>query len=154
MGLSANVLGVLTGGMIGNFILSRGSQSLNSSLLALGIVCLILIILPPLHKQLAALLKNHAYLTVLSETAPVEEKQIVNTFLPVGQLTGRESEIAALLSKGKTYRMISAELHLSENTVKTHIKNIYAKLNIRSRTELVSLMLEQQYAGPKGSGNK
>lgn len=154
IGLSANVLGVLAGGMIGKFLSSKGSPSLNSSMLALGIVCVILIILPPLHKQLAALLKNHAYLTVLSEMAPVEEKQIINPCLLMGQLTERESEIAALLAKGKTYRMISAELHLSENTVKTHIKNIYAKLNIRSRTELVSLMLEQQYAGTKASGNK
>jgi DNA-binding CsgD family transcriptional regulator len=149
VGLSANVLGVLLGGLIGNTITATGASSQNPSILALAVVCVTFIILPPLHKHLSALLKNHAYLTVLSEMSPAKQSRITGSFALLGRLTERESEIAALLLKGKTYRMIAGELCLSENTVKTHIKNIYSKFNIRSRTELINLILEQQYSGQK-----
>lgn len=144
IGLSANVLGVLLGGLVGNVITSADAQGTNSSLLALGVVCITLIILPVLHKHLTALLKDHDYLTVLSEMSTEEQNQVADSFAGFEQLTEREREITALLLKGKTYRMIAGELHLSENTVKTHIKNIYAKLEIQSRTELISRMMESK----------
>ena len=143
-GLSANVLGVLLGGLIGNVITSTGVQNPNSSVIALAVVCVTLAILPPLHKHLSTLLKDHAYLTVLSEISPEEQEKAMDIFVSFGQLTEREREIAALLFKGKTYRMIAGDLHISENTVKTHIKNIYAKFKIQSRTELINIMLQQQ----------
>jgi DNA-binding CsgD family transcriptional regulator len=142
IGLSANVLGVLLGGLIGNAITAVDAQGINSSILALGVVCVTLIILPVLHKHLSVLLKDHAYLTVLSELTAEEQNRAANSFASFGQLTEREREITALLLKGKTYRMIAGELRLSENTVKTHIKNIYGKLKIQSRTELINLMME------------
>lgn len=58
-------------------------------------------------------------------------------------LTGRENEIVDLLLKGRTYKMIAEELYLSENTVKTHIKNIYSKLGIKSKTELIRMFVEK-----------
>jgi DNA-binding NarL/FixJ family response regulator len=42
--------------------------------------------------------------------------------------------------------MIAGELYLSENTVKTHIKNIYSKLNINSKVELINLMMEKEHS--------
>lgn len=57
-------------------------------------------------------------------------------------LTRREREIAALLIKGKTYRTIANELHVSENTVKTHVKNIYSKTGVNNRAELINLLLD------------
>jgi DNA-binding CsgD family transcriptional regulator len=54
-------------------------------------------------------------------------------------LTEREKQIAALLLKGRTSKLIAAELYLSENTVKTHIKNIYSKLGIKSKSELFNI---------------
>lgn len=147
VGLSANVLGVLLGGLIGNAVAAPGVPSHISSVLALTVVCATLIILPPLHKYLSALLKNHAYLTVLSEMSPAEQSRTAESFALLGRLTERESEIAALLLKGKTYRMIAGELYLSENTVKTHIKNIYSKFHVQNRTQLINLMLEQQHTG-------
>lgn len=59
-------------------------------------------------------------------------------------MTNRESQIAALLLKGRTYKMIAVELDLSENTIKTHIKNIYSKFNIQSKTELITLLKERE----------
>lgn len=144
IGLSANVLGVLLGGLVGNAITSADAQGVNSSILALGVVCVTLAILPVLHKHLSILLKDHAYLTVLSEMSPEDRGRAIDHFAGFGQLTEREREITALLFKGKTYRMIAGELHVSENTVKTHVKNIYSKFQIQSRAELINLMVEEQ----------
>ena len=139
-GLSANVLGVLLGGLIGNGIAS--GQSHNPTLLALGVVCVILILLPPLHTRLTTLLKNHVFLTTITEMPTQEQTQLICEFSITEKLTEREGEIAALLIKGKTYRMIAGELHVSENTVKTHVKNIYSKAGVQSRTELMNLLLD------------
>lgn len=140
VGLAANVLGVLLGGLIGNEI--AGGQSQNPTLLALGVVCVTLILLPPLHTQLITLLKNHAYLTKITDMPAREQTRLICEFNITEKLTEREGEIAALLIKGKTYRMIAGELHVSENTVKTHIKNIYSKAGVQSRTELINLLLD------------
>lgn len=138
-GLSANVLGVLLGGLIGRAITVTSAQSHNPTLLALSVVCVTLVLLPLLHKRLVILLKNHVYLTNVSET-PIQEKVQMDCTLSIKEkLTAREAEIAALLIKGKTYRMIAAELHVSENTVKTHVKNIYSKAGVQNKTELMNL---------------
>lgn len=140
IGLSANVLGVLLGGLIGNGVAS--GQSHNPTLLALGVVCVTLILLPPLHTRLTTLLKNHAYLTTISEMPAQEQTRLICEFNITEKLTEREGEIAALLIKGKTYRMIASELHVSENTVKTHVKNIYSKAGVQSRMELMNLLMD------------
>jgi DNA-binding CsgD family transcriptional regulator/F0F1-type ATP synthase assembly protein I len=141
VGLSANVLGVLLGGLIGNAISSSG-QSHNPTLLALGVVCVTLVLLPPLHKWLTALLKNHVFLTTITEMPAQEQTRLICEFSITEKLTERESEIASLLIKGKTYRMIAGELCVSENTVKTHVKNIYSKAGVQSRAELMNLLLD------------
>ncbi len=53
------------------------------------------------------------------------------------QLTSREIEILGLVAKGLTNREISDVLALSKLTVEVHIKNIYRKLVVGSRTEAV-----------------
>lgn len=64
----------------------------------------------------------------------------IKTVSAAFDLTGREEEIAGLLSRGLTYKMIARELHISENTVKTHIKNIYSKMNVRSKPEFLEIV--------------
>lgn len=144
IGLSANVLGVLIGGILGNTITNSGAVNRNSSVLALIIVFIILIMLPLLHKHLSMLLKSHAFLTTLYEMAPSRQKDTIESFAMIGKLTERESEITALLLKGMTYKMIANELYLSENTVKTHIKNIYLKFDVKSKVELVNLLMNKE----------
>lgn len=56
---------------------------------------------------------------------------------PASTLTPREQEILALLAKGFLYKEIADQLTLSVETVRTHIRNIYDKLHVRSRTEAV-----------------
>lgn len=53
------------------------------------------------------------------------------------QLSPREKEILALLAKGYLYKEIAGQLGLSVETVRTHIHNIYEKLQVRTRTEAV-----------------
>ncbi len=144
IGLSANVLGVILGGLIGNAITSVDEQSMNPTMLALGVVCITLVLLPPLHNRLNALLKNHIYLTTISVMPVQEQNGLICKLTIAEKLTDRESEIVALLLRGMTYRMIAGELHVSENTVKTHVKNIYSKAGVRSRTELMNLLLNIQ----------
>jgi DNA-binding NarL/FixJ family response regulator len=55
---------------------------------------------------------------------------------PPGPLTAREREIAGLVAAGRTNREVAEQLVLSAKTVEAHLRNIYAKLGIRSRVEL------------------
>jgi DNA-binding NarL/FixJ family response regulator len=57
-------------------------------------------------------------------------------------LTPREKEIARLVAQGKRNADIARDLHLSTFTVETHLKHIFVKLGIRSRTELAHLVRE------------
>jgi LuxR family transcriptional regulator, maltose regulon positive regulatory protein len=53
-------------------------------------------------------------------------------------LSGRELEILQLVAVGKSNRRIATELFVSVGTVKTHLNNLYRKLNARSRTQAVA----------------
>jgi DNA-binding NarL/FixJ family response regulator len=53
-----------------------------------------------------------------------------------GELTEREREIAELVAHGRSNKEIAAALFLSEKTVGNALTSIYAKLGVRSRTQL------------------
>jgi DNA-binding CsgD family transcriptional regulator len=136
IGLSANVMGVLLGKLIGLapvFAASDGS----SALVGMAIVCVALVLLPPMHKQLSHVIINNAFLATLSALAPERQKKTVSEVSMLAGLSERENEIVLLLLKGYTYKLIASELYISESTVKTHIQSIYSKLNIHNRTELI-----------------
>lgn len=60
------------------------------------------------------------------------------------QLTPREKEILESLVEGNSYKMIASSLQISVETVKTHIKNIYEKLQVNSQTEAVSKAMKEK----------
>lgn len=62
-------------------------------------------------------------------------------------LTTQEKKILQLLADGLSYKMIAAELRITFQTVKTHIKNIYTKLHVNSGTEAVALALRKGIVG-------
>ena len=59
-------------------------------------------------------------------------------------LTNREKEILTHLSKGSSYKMIAADLTISIDTVRTHIKKVYEKLQVHSQTEAVSKAVNEK----------
>lgn len=61
---------------------------------------------------------------------------IVQSYL----LTEREGEILTMLVKGRSFAKISERLYVSENTTKTHVKNIYRKTDVHSKQELMDLV--------------
>lgn len=63
-----------------------------------------------------------------------------------GGLTGRETEILAMLARGRSAPFIAQELVISPNTVKTHVKHIYAKLGAHSQQEIIDLVDGQRAA--------
>ena len=58
------------------------------------------------------------------------------------RLTARETEVFELLARGRTSPVIQEKLVLSHNTVKTHVRHIYAKLDVHSQQELISMVEE------------
>jgi two-component system, NarL family, response regulator LiaR len=57
------------------------------------------------------------------------------------ELTKREVDVLILLARGRSNKQIARELHVGEQTVKTHVSNILAKLNLSSRTEAALVAL-------------
>lgn len=131
-GLGANVMGVFLGGILGNKMILLNIQNEKISVIGLIIIFITIILLLPLNNQLGFLLKNYFYLEGLSV--------VKESFIEIKELTKREGEIVNLLLTGRTYKMIAEELYLSENTIKTHIKNIYSKLNVKNKTELINFV--------------
>lgn len=72
-------------------------------------------------------------------------RKVVGSFCPekgvnleLQKLSVRETEILTLLSKGLRYKEIADALFLSSETVRTHIRNIYSKLQVNSRTNALN----------------
>jgi len=59
-------------------------------------------------------------------------------------LSGREVEILQHLVEGLTLQQIADELHLSYHTVSNHVRNVYAKLHVRSRAKAVAKALREE----------
>jgi DNA-binding CsgD family transcriptional regulator len=66
-----------------------------------------------------------------------------------GELTKKEKAIVKMLCDGIKIYDISTKEHISENTVKTHIRNIYRKLGINSKYELMKLVSDPVYVAKK-----
>ena len=73
--------------------------------------------------------------TVRPHPAPVPESV-------VEQLSPREQEVAALVTRGLTNRQIAAALTLSERTVDTHVRNILGKLDLTARAQIAAWAVE------------
>ena len=60
-------------------------------------------------------------------------------------LTARELEVLELLSSGKSYSTIADQLFVDKETVKSHIKNIYLKLEVHSKAEAIEKAKKSKY---------
>ena len=80
---------------------------------------------------------------VINGGAPMSSKiakMVVASFQknPNSPLSKRETQVLELLSKGKSYSMIAQELFVTKETAKSHIKNIYSKLQVNSKSEAIA----------------
>jgi len=90
--------------------------------------------------------------------APSVTRRIINEFaqrIPrvdlkagLSSLTEREIEVMRLIAKGKTNAEIAADLFVGETTVKTHISNLFAKLDLRDRVQAVVYAYESGLIQP------
>lgn len=90
------------------------------------------------HLELLAALEE-----IMKGGAPMSSKiarLVIDNFHinPNSPLTKRETEILGLISEGKTYTQISEQLFISKETSKTHIKNIYSKLQVNSKSQALA----------------
>jgi DNA-binding NarL/FixJ family response regulator len=70
--------------------------------------------------------------------------RVPQTASDMTKLSKREQEVLALLAKGYLYKEISDQLTISISTVKSHLKQIYEKLHVQTRTEATAKFLGQK----------
>ncbi len=86
---------------------------------------------------------------LLNTIAAVADGKMIFPFLdikkinqnPLAILTRRELEVLSALAAGQTNKQIAAQEKVSTNTIKYHIKNIYEKLDVHSRSQAVGVYL-------------
>lgn len=76
--------------------------------------------------------------------ASIEVDQLFEAFLGRHGITGREREIILKVAEGKSNSDIAGELYLSTATVKTHLHNIYGKIGVDSRYDLLARLRSGQ----------
>jgi DNA-binding NarL/FixJ family response regulator len=73
-----------------------------------------------------------------------QEPKVSSQAPEVKTLTEREDQVLALLAKGFAYKEIADQMHISFETVRTHVRSLYDKLHVHSRTEATLKYLGQQ----------
>jgi two-component system response regulator DegU len=74
-----------------------------------------------------------------------ESQNVVDEENLLNYLTQREEEVLDLLTQGITYKGVAQKLFISETTVKTHVNNIFQKLQVNDRTQAVLYALNNGF---------
>ena len=85
---------------------------------------------------------------LVSEFASMAKRSDERAMRP--KLTDRELEVLGLAADGLTNRQIGRKLHISENTVKNHMRNILEKLHLHSRMEAVLYAVREELIDLEG----
>ena len=81
---------------------------------------------------------------LLGEFSNLAKRAEERTSVPAPRLTERELEVLRLVAQGMSNKEIAAELYISENTVKNHVRNILEKLHLHSRMEAVMYAVREK----------
>ncbi|MPY23157.1 response regulator [Shewanella psychropiezotolerans] len=96
-----------------------------------------------LLEKLKQAMQGHRVISESVEDYLYELKDATDEKDWIDNLTPRELQILQLVAQGKSNRTISEQLHISEGTVKVHVKNLLRKANAKSRTEMAVRYLSQ-----------
>ncbi|WP_302963298.1 response regulator transcription factor [uncultured Adlercreutzia sp.] len=151
-GNGVSALGSLTGaaaGMIANG-LAAGSPALRAAIPAVLLLVFAAYVLVGLKRfTFAGAIDGIEPVAVSPEAAPDAARTPEEAFAArcetiAGEfsLTPREAEVFAMLARGRDRSYIEEALVVSRNTVKAHVKHVYAKLGIHSHQELIDLVEE------------
>jgi DNA-binding CsgD family transcriptional regulator len=155
LGLAINLLALYSGGIIARHFSARFEHYLFlMSIVALAAMYLVILIIPLLNRLfLDAIKKKLTGPAVL--VAPAESPAFnLETVLPeMKLLTPKETEIIQYIIEGASNKEIAAQLHISENTLKVHIKNINRKFGVSGKYELLSFILNAISANPPFNNN-
>lgn len=74
-------------------------------------------------------------------------RMVVSSFQknPTSPLSKREMEVLTLLSRGKSYTSIADDLFIDKETVRSHIKNIYFKLEVHSKVDALEMAKKERW---------
>ena len=89
----------------------------------------------------ASWIESHAQQHVMMVIERASRQDIVRSALASYTLTPREAEVATLVLRGYSNRRIATNLVLTEYTVEDHLKRIFGKVGVRTRTALASKIL-------------
>jgi len=96
--------------------------------------------LPNLLARIEALLRRSSWKTENEQNIPSNLSFATDD--PVDTLTTREKEVLSLVAQGSNNQEIADKLFVREVTVKTHLNNIFKKLNVSNRTQAVLLAMQ------------
>ena len=88
------------------------------------------------------------------QKAAKEESKVCDGENLLNTLTVRENEVLELLTEGINYKSIAEKLIISETTVKTHVNNIFQKLQVNDRTNAVLYALTHGFKASAGAAVK
>lgn len=97
--------------------------------------------LPKIKEALEVVAQGGSYMS------PAIARKIADFYKPKSktQLTQRQNDIVNGIVEGKSYKMIAADLFISLDTVRSHIKNIYKILEINSKAELIKKSYDKEF---------
>ncbi|WP_118952142.1 response regulator [Taibaiella helva] len=93
--------------------------------------------MPEIYKAIMEIKAGGSYMS------PSIARKVMNYFIPEKKyktegLTPKEKQIVEALTEGLSYKLIADKLSMSMDTVRFHIKNIYRKLHVNSKAEVIS----------------
>ncbi len=145
VGWAANVFGVFIGGILSKKVISSKFDDKDLVIMALIVIAISLILLPEMLKRLYLLLESTKCIDSYKEQSEVQKKEFACCIPNYENLTNREKEILQQILLGKTNKDISLELSISENTVKTHVRNILSKYGVTNRAQLINIIWQKEH---------